>query len=203
MGEGHSLRRSYTFFAPIYDALLARATRPARLRSLGWLANLPPGDVLLAGVGTGLDLPHLPLTHRYVGLDLTLAMLRHCAPRAGPLRFAAIQGDVMAQPFGNSHFDAVVLHLILAVAPEPLACLREASRILRPGGTVLIFDKFLRPGQRAPARRWATPLVKRFATRLDVVLEDLLAECPDLIVQDDQPALARGWFRLVRLKKAQ
>lgn len=202
MPTGGGLRSSYTFFAPLYDALIARATQPARIRSLTWLAQQPPGEILLAGVGTGLDLPLLPTSHRYVGIDLTLAMLRQCAPRATPLRFAAVQGDVMALPFEGGRFDAAVLHLILAVVPEPLACLREAARTLRPGGTLLVFDKFLRPGQRAPARRWLTPLTQRIATRLDVELEDLLPDCPELRVREDLPALARGWFRLVRLEKA-
>lgn len=197
-----SLKRSYTLIAPIYDAVVARATRPARARSLAWLAPLPPLEVLIAGVGTGLDLPLAPPQHRYVGLDLTAAMLRQSLPRAAQRSFHPVQGNAMALPFGDARFDAVVLHLILAVVPQPLACLREAARVLRPGGTLLVFDKFLRPGQRVWLRRIATPITGRIATRLDVVLEDLLAQVPALSHQGDEPALAGGWFRLVRLTRA-
>lgn len=196
------LRRSYRLIAPFYDAAIAGATSAPRARSLAWLMPHPPLDVLLAGVGTGLDLPLLPAQHRYVGLDLTPAMLRRCDPRAGGRLFAPVQGNAMGLPFGDASFDAVVLHLILAVVPQPLDCLREATRVLRPGGTLLVFDKFLRPGQRAWLRRLATPLAGRIATRLDVVLEDLVRQVPDIHLENDEPALAGGWFRLIRLRRA-
>jgi phosphatidylethanolamine/phosphatidyl-N-methylethanolamine N-methyltransferase len=90
------LKHSYTLVAPFYDAFLSAATRGARKRSLAALDAGPPRDVLLLGVGTGLDLPHLPVRHRYVGLDLTAAMLRRARPRAVGLRFTPLRGDVPA-----------------------------------------------------------------------------------------------------------
>ena len=195
-----SLKHSYTLIAPFYDAAIDRATRTARRRSLSALPAMP-GRVLLAGVGTGLDLPHLPPQHQYVGLDLTLAMLRRALPRAGQVDFTAIQGDAQRLPFADASFDSAVLHLILAVVPQPMHCFAEVARVLKPGGQLLVFDKFLRPQQRAPLRRLVNPLVRRLATRLDVVFEDLLAGVPDLVVEHDQPALAGGWFRMIRLRR--
>ncbi len=195
-----SLRHSYTLIAPFYDAVLAAATRAARARNLAQLAGQAPMKVLLAGVGTGLDLPLLPDKHDYVGLDLTYAMLRRSRPRAGSARYAAVQGDAMGLPFADGRFDCTVLHLILAVVPEPQRCLAEALRVTRPGGEILILDKFLRRGQRAPLRRLVNPLSRRLATRLDVVLEDLTAQLPAETLSDE-PALAGGWFRRVRLRK--
>lgn len=194
-----SLKHSYTLIAPFYDALIARATLAARQRSL---AALParPGTVLLNGVGTGLDLPHLPAQHAYCGLELNHAMLRRALPRTGQATFWPVQGDAQRLPFADASFDAAVLHLILAVVPQPVACLQEVARVLKPGGGVLIFDKFLRPGQAAPLRRLANPLVRRLATRLDVVFEEVLAETPQLRLVDNQPALAAGWFRLIQLQ---
>jgi phosphatidylethanolamine/phosphatidyl-N-methylethanolamine N-methyltransferase len=74
-----SLKHTYTLIAPFYDAAIGRLTQAARKRSLSALPE-KPGRVLLAGVGTGLDLPHLPLQHHYVGLDLNRAMLRRALP---------------------------------------------------------------------------------------------------------------------------
>lgn len=193
-----ALQHSYRLIAPFYDLAVDRATRGMRRASL---ARLPPtaGTILLAGVGTGLDLPHLPARHRYVGLDLTGAMLRRSLPRAGHLAFTAVQGDMHRLPFADASFDAVVAHLILAVVPQPALCLAEISRVLKPGGEALILDKFLRRHQQAPLRRLLNPLARRIATRLDVVFEDLLESSPGLVLRDDSPALAGGWFRRIHL----
>ena len=195
-----TLKTSYTLIAPFYDQAIDRATRAARRTSL---AHLPqhPGRVLIDGVGTGLDLPLLPAQHHYVGLDLTAAMLTRARPRCTGLDFLAVRGDAQHLPFATASFDHAVLHLILAVVPNPNACLAEIARVVRPGGTVLIFDKFLKRGQPALLRRLANPLVRRLATRLDVIFEDVLAGTNGLRLEHDQPALASGWFRLIRLSR--
>ncbi|MBS1143731.1 MAG: phosphatidyl-N-methylethanolamine N-methyltransferase [Proteobacteria bacterium] len=195
-----SLKHSYTLIAPFYDAAIARATQAARVRSLSALPK-EAGRVLLAGVGTGLDLPHLPAQHRYVGLDLNQAMLRRALSRASHVDFLPVQGDAQRLPFADASFDSAVLHLILAVVPQPAHCFAEIERVLKPGGQVLVFDKFLRRGQPAILRRLINPLMRRVATRLDVVFEDLLSEAPSLALEHDQPALAGGWFRMIRLRK--
>ncbi|MER2541275.1 MAG: class I SAM-dependent methyltransferase [Azonexus sp.] len=195
-----SLKHTYTLIAPFYDAAISKATQAARKRSLSALPTTP-GRVLLAGVGTGLDLPHLPPQHHYVGLDLNQAMLRRALPRVGQFDFLPVQGDAQRLPFADNSFDSAVLHLILAVVPQPAHCFAEIARVLKPGGEVLVFDKFLRRGQTALLRRLANPLMRRIATRLDVVFEELLSEAPNLTLVHDQPALAGGWFRMIRLKK--
>ncbi len=195
-----SLKHSYTLVAPFYDAFLTTATRGARKRSLAVLADGPPCDVLLLGVGTGLDLPYLPAQHSYVGVDLTAAMLKRARPRAAGLHFAPLRGDVQRLPFHNASFDVAVLHLILAVVPEPTLCLAEAVRVLKPGGQLLVFDKFLRRGE-AGWKRVLNPLTRHVATRLDVVFEDVLESVGGIKVTTNEAALASGWFRLIRLEK--
>lgn len=155
--------------------------------------------MLLAGIGTGLDVPHLAPGNTYVGIDLTRAMLAR-VPRSGePL--SLVEANAMQLPFAAASFDYAVLHLIVAVVPEPDRCLAEAARVLRPGGTVLVLDKFLRRGRAAPLRRALSPIVSRLATRLDVVWDDVLAAVPGLEVTSDEPAIAGGWFRLIRAVK--
>ena len=195
-----SLKYTYTLIAPFYDAAISKVTQAARKRSLSALPATP-SCVLLAGVGTGLDLPHLPSQHHYVGLDLNQAMLRRALPRVGQFDFLPVQGDAQRLPFADNRFDCAVLHLILAVVPQPAHCFAEIARVLKPGGEVLVFDKFLRHGQTAVLRRLANPLLRRIATRLDVVFEELLSEAPSLKLEHDQPALAGGWFRMIRLRK--
>jgi len=196
-----SLRTSYTFLAPVYDWLVGPPLARIRARSL---ARLPAGGarILLNGIGTGLDLPLLPSAHRYTALDLTRAMLDKARPRGGMLDVQWVQGDSQRLPFRTGSFDHVLLHLILAIVPDTRAALREAARVVRSGGRLFILDKFLRRGESAPLRRLANPLLRRIATRTDVVFEDTLAAVDGLRVIDDQPVMAGGWFRMITLEKA-
>lgn len=79
------------------------------------------------GIGTGLDMPHLPPQHRYTGLDLTCAMLNKTLTRAAALDFHPVQGDAQRLPFADASFDIVVLHLILAVVSYPERCCESQS----------------------------------------------------------------------------
>ena len=196
-----SLRTSYTLLAPIYDRMVAAATQAARRASL---ARLPADarQVLLVGAGTGLDFPLLPAGPQYTAIDLTPAMLDRARPRAAARPELAIElrsGDALALEFADASFDAVILHLIVAVVPDAARALAESARVLRPGGRVLLYDKFLRPGQSAPLRRLLSPLLGRIASRTDVVLEHHLP--PTLRVLEDEASLAGGWFRRVLLER--
>jgi ubiquinone/menaquinone biosynthesis C-methylase UbiE len=195
------LRISYSLIAPIYDLVVARALLGARTRSLKALPNLAAGKVLLSGIGTGLDLPLLPALHHYTALDFNAAMLSRARPRATNLHIDWILGDCMSLPFADNHFDHVVLHLITSVVPHPAQCLIDATRVLKPGGTIILLDKFLSPGQRAPLRRALNPLSRRLATRMDVVFEELLSDTPTLEVISNTPALMGNWFRSIVLQK--
>ncbi len=198
-----SLKVSYTLLAPFYDLAVRPFLERARRRSLARLPRDCAGAVLLNGAGTGLDLPLLPPRHRYVALDLTRAMLRRGRARAGGLDLAWVQGTSLALPFREAAFDSAVLHLILAVVPDPARALAETARVLKPGGRILVLDKFLRPGERAVVRRLLNPLASRVATRTDVVFEEVLAAVPGLTVASDEPDMAGGWFRRIVLHKAQ
>jgi phosphatidylethanolamine/phosphatidyl-N-methylethanolamine N-methyltransferase len=199
--ENSMLRWSYSLIAPLYDLAVARPLQAARIRSLQSLPTDVAGKVLLSGIGTGLDLPLLPKLHRYTALDFNAAMLKRAQPRGTGLEIEWILGDSMALPFADAHFDHVVLHLILAVVPQSAQCLSEAARVLKPGGTIIILDKFLRPQQTALLRRALNPLSRRIATRMDVVFEEILREVPQLQVVSNVPLLAGGWFRGIVLRK--
>lgn len=195
-----SLRHSYTLLAPIYDLAIAAASEGLRRGNLLKLDT--NGEVLIAGVGTGLDIPHLPKGPRYTGFDITPAMLARAQARANHRDDITLHvADAMVLPYEPDRFDAVVMHLILAVVPQPERALREVERVLKPGGRVLILDKFLRRGQRAPVRRLLNLLSRHIATRTDVVFEDVLDCCPQLRLHSDEPVLAGGWFRRIELHK--
>lgn len=196
-----SLKTSYTLLAPVYDWIAGTAFAAARSASLAALPRDERLDVLLSGVGTGLDLPLLPAVHRYTALDLTPAMLGKAFSRRGSLDIAFAQGDSQRLSFRDGAFNCAILHLILAVVPDGAMALRETARVVRRGGKLLILDKFLKPHSGAVLRKMINPLVRRIATRTDVVFEELLAQVSDLEIVHDQPALANGWFRRIELIK--
>lgn len=196
-----TLRHSYTLLAPLYDAAVERAFRRARQESLRALPAVPGQRVLIDGIGTGLDLPFLPADNHYVGSDITHAMLLRARGRAAGIGAGLVEANSLRLPFRDATFDHAVLHLILAVVPDAGLCLREAVRVVKPGGRLIVFDKFLRPGQVAPLRRVLSVVARHIATRTDVVLEDALRTAPAVRVLEDRDALVGGWFRRVVLEK--
>ncbi len=197
------LKHSYTLLAPFYDAVVQSATASMRKSSLQRLQMAGSQQVLINGIGTGLDLPYLPQHHQYTATDLTPAMLKYCQRRLSEydLQMQLHTADVMQLPFADNHFDIVQMNLILAVVPQPLLALQEAIRVVKPGGKIFIMDKFLKPGESAPLRRAVNLLMRHIATRTDVVFEELLAACPQVELINDKPALLNGWFRLIDLEK--
>lgn len=82
---------------------------------------------------------------RVTGLDLSGSMIR-CAKlrqrslgaRASEVEF--IEGDAVRLPFADASFDAVVGHSFLYLVPDAMRVLREAARVLRPGGRVVFLE---------------------------------------------------------------
>jgi ubiquinone/menaquinone biosynthesis C-methylase UbiE len=198
-----ALKHSYTLLAPVYDTLVSGPLDIYREKSLARLREVSDKKILINGIGSGLDIPYLPVGADYTGTDITPAMLSRAEKRAkkSALNINFRVADSQALPFKNDSFDIIVMHLILAVVPNPALALQEASRILKPGGQIHIFDKFIKPGQLAIGRRLLSFFIRHIATRTDVVFEDVLKTCPDLVLIHDEPALAKGWFRLIELHK--
>jgi len=202
-----ALKHSYTLLAPVYDSLVSGPLDAYREKSLSRIKDTENKKILINGIGSGLDIPYLSDDASYVGTDITPAMLERAKKRTSTdtrnssLDISFQVADSQNLPFDDDSFDIIVMHLILAVVPEPILAPQEANRVLKPGGNIFIFDKFLRPGQLAIVRRLLSIFIRHLATRTDVVFEDVLKSCPRLGVTSDEPALAKGWFRLIELKK--
>lgn len=199
-----ALKHSYTLLAPLYDLLVAGPLDKARAYSIGSITDFADKDILINGIGSGLDIPHLPRNARYTGTDITPAMLKIAQKRAQKHTFPIelICADSQQLPFEDEQFDIILMHLILAVVPQPVLAMQEAARVLKPGGSLYILDKFLKPGEFAPVRRALNLLSRHIATRMDVVFEETLVHTPTLKIISDEPVLANGWFRLIRLEKS-
>lgn len=197
-----NLKTTYTILAPFYDRFVQPALGHARQKSLERLGDEEGASILLAGIGSGLDIPLLPRNAHYTGIDITPAMLKKAKLLAEQhnLDIKLTEGSVIDLPYDDHAFDIIIMHLILAVVPEPVRTLQEALRTLKPSGRILIMDKFLRPGQIAPLRRMFNPLISRIATSINLVFEEVVAQCPNARVTHDNPVLAGGWFRLIEVQ---
>ncbi len=198
------LRRiTYRLIAPFYDRLVSRL-EPERRRALA-LLRLSPGDrLLISGIGTGADLPFLQKDLYITGIDASAEMLARAAQRREELGAEGVvlsRGDAMALPFPDGAFDAVVLNLILTVVDDPARAFSEAMRVLRPGGQILVFDKFLPRGERPGLlRRAANSVLSRVGTDINRVFEEIIEGHPLRIVEE-VPSWGRGFFRIYLLQK--
>lgn len=96
------------------------------------------------GTGTGrlLEL-FAPLYRRGVGIDLSremLAVARAKLDQAGIAHAQVRQGDLYAPPVERDAFDLVTMHQVLHYLEDPALAIREAAKLLRPAGRLLIVD---------------------------------------------------------------
>jgi ubiquinone/menaquinone biosynthesis C-methylase UbiE/DNA-binding transcriptional ArsR family regulator len=81
------------------------------------------------GHGIGIDISHTMLSHART--RLSMAGLGHCELR---------HGDITSLAQNENSADLVVLHQVLHYFDDPLPVLREAARVLKPDGQLLIVD---------------------------------------------------------------
>ena len=144
----------------IRDAIVAYAGADTRTRFLE------------LGVGTGrIALPFIRAGYDYTGVDISRQMMDRLAaklaadPAAAGYRYDLREADISALPFADASFDAIVVVHVLHLVADWQAAVREARRVLRPGGPLVIgydtWPEMLDPGapeaQAGPARvraRW-------------------------------------------------
>ncbi len=108
------------------------------------LADKPFRSLLDLGTGTGRMLELFGgKIERGLGLDLSLDMLllaRDRLERAGLKNCSVRQGDIYDLPLANDSFDVVILHQVLHFLDDGARAIREAERVLRPSGRLLVVD---------------------------------------------------------------
>jgi ubiquinone/menaquinone biosynthesis C-methylase UbiE len=177
MAEQWWNRKRYQLYAPVYD-WLAKPWETGRKRAIERLDLEPDDRILILGGGTGSDLEYLPPEVDVTVVDLSPAMIRRTRERAEALDLDvdARVGDAQSLPFEDDAFDAVLLHLVLSVVPDPVSVVQETVRVLDSDGRVSIYDKFV-PAEETPSlpRRMANPVAKVLFADLTRSLEPMLS----------------------------
>lgn len=192
----------YRFWAPVYDLLFGAPYKRARQRTV-YLLELKPGErLLIPGVGTGLDFPFIPAGVQVMGVDISIEMLHLAARKPSQAEVELIQMDAQRLELPSESFDAALLNLIVSVAPDGRAVFQEAWRALKPGGRLVMFDKFLPEGQAVGFLRNALGgLFLWIGTDINRRLRDVLGQVANARIEINEPSLFFGQYRILKIKK--
>ncbi|NJE00151.1 methyltransferase domain-containing protein [Thermococcus sp. LS1] len=135
--------KKYDRFSKIYDLfespMEARAFSKYRKKAL----SMAEGKVLEIGVGTGKNLPYYPKDVEVIGIDFSRGMLEKAERRRKELGLENVKlllMDAQNLEFEDNTFDTVVSTFVFCTVPDPIKGLKEAYRVLKPGGKAIFLE---------------------------------------------------------------
>lgn len=199
-----AVRDAYRRWAPVYDNTFGRVARAGRRHAVEAI-NDSHGRVLEVGVGTGLSLPEYGSHLEIVGIDLSPEMLEKARERVSSNDLSNVTGlhemDAADLRFPDQSFDTVVAMYVMTVVPEPERVMRELSRIVKPGGQVLLVNHF---SQRGGMRGWVERRMAPFAEIIGwrpVFDVSRVTVCDELELSERKSLRPLGLFTMLRFTK--
>jgi SAM-dependent methyltransferase/predicted ester cyclase len=201
--ETERIRRIFDKQAPKYDKSMSRFERLLFAGNRNWVCGQAEGEVLELAAGTARNLTFYPEGVMVTGIELSPEMAALGRKRAEELgrQIEMRVGDAQALDFPDESFDTVVCTYGLCTIPDDGAAIREAKRVLRPSGRILLAEHVRSPN---PVVRTIQLVLEPFADRfggdhlLREPLDHLRAEGFEV---DEAKRQKAGWVELVSAHK--
>ncbi|WP_203362027.1 class I SAM-dependent methyltransferase [Bacillus sp. REN10] len=195
----------YKIGSPVYDKFFNSGRfLKARKQIFQTIPFNNKQKILFVGVGTGADLELI----NYSTLDITAIdyspdMLEKARAKFKNSKIRFLEMDAQHMEFDNESFDYVVASLILSVVPDENKCFQEMTRVLKPEGKIIIFDKFVPKNEKLSLlKKLLRPIVSVLGTDIGRSFEEIsLKNNQNIKVEEDIPVMLNGMYRKIIIRK--
>ena len=139
-----SQKKSYDGVARFFDCFRAGDMRRWGPDQRALFKNLK-GRVLYIGIGTGQEIVNFPAGLNITAVDMSYEMLTRARPRVQNYRgnIHLHQMDAQTTAFRDNTFDTILTVCVLCSVKQPVVCLEELKRVLKPDGELVMFEHVL------------------------------------------------------------
>lgn len=197
----------WDFYSLTYDFTTRSVLKKARKNYIDQLLKLSSSEkeienILIIGVGTGEDLQLISPEVDVVATDYSKSMLKKAERKVmSNQNVQFIQMDAHHLNFKDDSFQRILMPLIITITQNPIQCIKEAERVLKPSGRLIVFDKFLHRDQEPSLFRKSLNLFTNLiATNINIDFHHLISQT-NLTIIKETDSLFGGWFKIFILKK--